>query len=88
MDFSLRLSKAGYQALFVPTAMAYHDVSHTFGAGYTEEYARHKAKHWLAFMRRHASPAQKAGFMLIGAPYMAARILLRETRRGNSYNFV
>lgn len=83
LDFSLRLSRAGYTALYVPSAVAYHEVSHTFGAGYTEEYARHKARHWLLFLRRHASPAQKVGFLLVGAPYLALGILVREARRGN-----
>lgn len=83
LDFSLRLQQAGYQALFVPQAVAYHTVSHTFGSGYSEEYARHKSRHWLIFMRRHASLPQKAAFYLIGAPYLAVRVFLREARRGN-----
>ncbi len=83
LDFSLRLQKAGYRALYVPQAMGYHAVSHTFGKGYSEEYARHKAQHWFRFMRRHATPLQQATFFLLGAPYLAVRILLREGRRGN-----
>jgi GT2 family glycosyltransferase len=83
LDFSLRLQKAGYIALYVPEAVAYHAVSHTFGEGYTEDYARHKFRHWLLFMRRHASPYQKLGFFLAGAPYLAARVLIREGRKGN-----
>jgi GT2 family glycosyltransferase len=83
LDFSLRLAKAGYAALYIPQAVGYHEVSHTFGEGYTEAYARHKARHWFVFMRRHATPAQKLGFLLLGAPYMATRILFREARRGN-----
>lgn len=83
LDFSLRLQKAGYTALYVPQAVAYHAVSHTFGSGYTEEYARNKSRHWLFLMRRHASLAQKAGFYLFGAPYLSARVLIREGRRGN-----
>ncbi len=66
LDFSLRLAKAGYQALYVPQAVAYHEVSHTFGWGYSENYARHKARHWLAFLQRHASPAEKLGFSCSG----------------------
>ena len=83
LDFSLRLKKAGYQALYVPQAVAYHEVSHSFGAGYTEDYARHKSKHWIKFMRRHASLAQQMGFFLIGAPYLAARLVVREGRKKN-----
>jgi GT2 family glycosyltransferase len=83
LDFSLRLQKAGYQALFVPQAVAYHVVSHTFGSGYSEEYARHKFRHWLIFMRRHASPWQKLAFYILGAPYLAVNVAIREGRKGN-----
>ena len=31
IDLSYRLTKAGYKALYIPQAMAYHEVSHTFG---------------------------------------------------------
>lgn len=83
LDFSLRLQKAGYQALYVPQAVAYHAVSHSFGPGYSEAYARHKSRHWFTFMRRHASPLQQLGFFLVGAPYLAVRVVLREGRKGN-----
>jgi GT2 family glycosyltransferase len=83
LDFSLRLQRAGYHALYVPSALGYHAVSHTFGSGYTEEYARTKSKHWLRLMRRHASPLDWAGFLLLGAPRALARMTLREGRRGN-----
>jgi GT2 family glycosyltransferase len=83
LDFSLRLQKAGYYALYVPQAVAYHVVSHTFGEGYSEDYARHKSRHWFTFMRRHASPFQQLGFFLFGAPYLAVRVVLREGKKGN-----
>jgi GT2 family glycosyltransferase len=83
MDFSLRLQNAGYQALYVPQAMAYHAVSHTFGQGYSEDYARLKSRHWFKFMRRHASPWQQLTFFLFGAPYLALQVLIREGRKGN-----
>jgi GT2 family glycosyltransferase len=83
LDFSLRLQKAGYGALYVPQAVAYHKVSHTFGEGYSEEYARHKSRHWFHFMRRHASPLQQLGFFLLGAPYLAVRVAVREGSKGN-----
>lgn len=83
LDFSLRLKKAGYRALYVPQAVGYHQVSHTFGKDYSEDYARHKARHWLAFMRRHATLGQKLAFYLIGAPTLAVRVAWREGKRGN-----
>jgi GT2 family glycosyltransferase len=83
LDFSLRLQRAGYQALYVPQAVAYHVVSHTFGEGYSEDYARHKSRHWFTFMRRHASPIQQLGFFLLGAPYLALRVMVREGGKGN-----
>lgn len=83
MDFSLRLQKAGYQALYIPQAVGYHAVSHTFGKGYSEEYARHKSRHWFIFMRRHATWWQQVSFYLYGAPNLALRVLVREARKGN-----
>ena len=83
LDFSLRLQKAGYKAMYIPKAMGYHQVNHTFGRGYSEEYAQHKSRHWLLFMRRHASTPQKLGFYFLGAPVLAVQVLIREARRGN-----
>lgn len=83
LDFSLRLQGAGYQAWYVPKAVGYHQVSHTYGEGYSEEYARHKSRHWLEFMRRHATIEQKIGFYLIGAPILVIQVMTREIRRGN-----
>jgi GT2 family glycosyltransferase len=82
-DFSLRLQKAGYEALYIPQAVAYHEVSHTFGKGYSEEYARLKSRHWRTFMGRHASPAQRLAFYAIGTPYLGLKLFIREARRGN-----
>jgi GT2 family glycosyltransferase len=83
MDFSLRLKKSGYKALYIPAAVGYHEVSHTYGKGYSEDYARHKSRHWLAFMRRHATLRQKLGFYLLGAPYLVVNVIFREVGRGN-----
>jgi GT2 family glycosyltransferase len=83
LDFSLRLQKAGYRAMYIPRAVGYHQISHTFGKGYSEEYARHKSRHWLLFMRRHATLGQKMTFYIIGAPILAVQVILRELRRGN-----
>jgi GT2 family glycosyltransferase len=83
LDFSLRLQKAGYKALYIPKAVGYHQVNHTFGKGYSEEYARHKSRHWLLFMRRHARPWQKIAFYLFGAPIIAFQVVIRELPRGN-----
>jgi hypothetical protein len=64
--------------------VALHKVNHTFeGGGYSAVYARSKAKHWLRFLRRHATPLQKAGFYTIGAPWIALRMMFREALRGN-----
>jgi GT2 family glycosyltransferase len=83
LDFSLRLQKAGYKAMYIPKAVGYHQVSHTFGKGYSEEYARHKLRHWLLFMHRHASISQKIAFYLLGAPILAIQVFTREAWRGN-----
>jgi hypothetical protein len=84
LDFSLRLRRRGYRAMYIPQAMAYHEVSHTFeGTGYTATYARVKAQHWLRFLGRHGSPLQKIGFGVLGAPLIVGRMAVRELRRGN-----
>jgi GT2 family glycosyltransferase len=84
LDFSLRISKAGYHALYVPEALTFHEVTQTFEGGkYTEKYANRKAKNWMLFLSRHASPWQKLGFYLIGAPYLTANVIFREGRKGN-----
>lgn len=83
LDFSLRMQAAGYTALFVPQAVAYHEVSHSYGGDYNEVYAQHKARQWFLFMKRHATSWQKAGFYLFGAPSMAVKMVVREGRKGN-----
>jgi hypothetical protein len=84
IDFSLRLQAAGWEAWYIPAAVGFHDVNHTFGAsGYSEDYAAHRAKHWMRLMRRHASALDWIGFVLIGVPVIAGRVLVREARKGN-----
>lgn len=84
LDFSLRLQEAGWEAWYIPAAVGFHDVNHSFGAaGYSEDYARHRAKHWMTLMRRHASLLDWIGFVCIGIPLIAGRVLLREGRKGN-----
>ena len=84
LDFSLRCYKAGYHALYVPQALAYHEVSHSFEGGqYTELYARNKSRHWLVFMRRHASVPEQIAFYLFGAPLAIIQMVIREGRKGN-----
>lgn len=84
LDFSLRVKKAGYDALYVPGAVAYHEASKTFEGGkYSEKYARNKVKQWFLFLSRHATPIQKLGFYTLGVPYIAFRAVLREARKGN-----
>jgi GT2 family glycosyltransferase len=84
LDFSLRLQAAGWEAWYRPAAVGLHDYNHTFAAvGGAEEFARHRARHWLLMMRRHASPLDWLGFVFVGVPLIAAGVLLREARRGN-----
>ena len=83
LDFSLRLQEAGYKAFYIPQAVGYHQVSHTFGKGYSEEYARHKSRHWLIFMRRHATRTQKIAFYLFGLSFLTIKVFWREIGKGN-----
>jgi GT2 family glycosyltransferase len=84
LDYSLRLQRTGYFALYVPEAVAYHEVSHTFGGGaYSEEYAKHKARNWFTFLLRHAPLHQKIGFFCLSAPFLVLRLIVREGKKGN-----
>jgi GT2 family glycosyltransferase len=84
IDFSLRIAKAGYYAVYVPQAVAYHEVSQTFeGGNYTERYVSQKARNWFLFMRRHASLVEQLGFIFLGAPYRVVRAAIREGKKGN-----
>jgi GT2 family glycosyltransferase len=85
LDFSLRLQKRGYRSMYIPSALAYHQVSHTFegGRGYSATYARVKAQHWLRFLGRHGSPLHKLGFAFVGVPLIVGRMAVRELAKGN-----
>jgi len=84
LDFSLRLQRAGFEAWYIPEAMAFHDVNHTYGRDdYSETYAAHRARHWMRMMRRHASWADWVAFALVGAPLIGLRVLFREGSKGN-----
>ena len=83
LDFSLRVLEAGHRNLYVPTAVARHAGTHTFGAGYTAAYARKKVKNWFRLLRRHASPAERLAFYFVGGPLGVLEMAWREVRRGN-----
>jgi GT2 family glycosyltransferase len=84
IDFSLRLKATGMRAIYNPLAVALHAANHTWGKeGYTASYAHSRVRHWLRFLHRHASPLQKTGFYLLGAPLIAMRMAFRELSRGN-----
>ena len=84
IDFSLRLQAAGWESWYIPSAVGVHDVNHTFGAaGYSEDYARLRARHWIRLMRRHASILDWLGFVMIGIPIVTIRVLWREGRKRN-----
>jgi GT2 family glycosyltransferase len=83
IDFSLRLQKRGFEAWYIPSAAAYHDVNHTIGGTYSEEYAASRSRHWLRLMRRHASIVDWLGFVFIGIPAISIRVLIRERGRSS-----
>jgi GT2 family glycosyltransferase len=86
LDFGLRAHKAGHFGFYVPESVVYHDTkpSHTgLGGGYSEKYAANKMRHWMTFLRRHASIRQRLAFFFIGAPILVARLVIREGKRGN-----
>jgi GT2 family glycosyltransferase len=85
LDFSLRVRAAGHEALFIPTAVAYHRYNRTHvGKQFSATYARGKARNWFRLMARHATPLEWAGFLALGAPLGVVRAAAREARRGNA----
>jgi hypothetical protein len=87
LDFSLRLQEAGWEAWYVPPPSGCMTTTTPFGAaGYSEDYARHRARHWMMLMRRHASPLDWLGFLFVGVPLIAGRVVLREARKGNLWS--
>lgn len=85
LDFSLRLRKSGFRCLYVPSSLVYHDPSRTIvGTRYNDAtYAARKAKNRMNLMLKHASLLEKAGFFLVGIPYVFFRVLFRGGRVGN-----
>jgi GT2 family glycosyltransferase len=84
VDLSLRIYQKGYYALYVPQSLIFHEGSRTFvGKEYSQDYARLKAKNYVLFMRRHASPIEKLRFSCFGGPLMFLRATIREARKGN-----
>jgi GT2 family glycosyltransferase len=84
LDFSLRARQAGYRGLYIPEAVVYHDHRRSVeGGGFSANYTMNKTRHWLLLLRRHASPLQRLGFYLWGAPSGVLRVLRREVLAGN-----
>jgi GT2 family glycosyltransferase len=86
LDLGLRARRAGHAGEYRPESVVYHATrpGRTFDSGsYSRSYATLRARHWLQFLGRHASWLQKAGFYGIGAPWLAAKLAVREARRGN-----
>jgi GT2 family glycosyltransferase len=82
LDYSLRVKKAGYKLAYVPESVIYHLGNKTGFQGYSQSYAALKGRHLKLFMKRHASPFQRACFHLL-LPLLGMRTLAREIRRGN-----
>jgi GT2 family glycosyltransferase len=84
LDLSLRLGEAGWDCLYVPDALAWHERGNVLGRGhYTARYAAVKRRNWRRFLRRHGSMAERVAFWSLGAPLLFGRLVLRELRAGN-----
>jgi GT2 family glycosyltransferase len=86
LDFALRVANAGYYGSYVPQSVVFHDTrpGRTFeGGAYTQTYASHRARNWFVFLRRHASPLQQLGFLVVGVPYLLSGFVIRQSRSGN-----
>jgi GT2 family glycosyltransferase len=78
LDFSLRLQKLGFRALYAPAAVALHEASRSVeGGNRSADYTQRRIRHWVVFLRRHASPLEQLAFFTVGAPYRAVRLLSR-----------
>jgi GT2 family glycosyltransferase len=83
-DFSLRIQKAGYYALYAPDSVILHKRSKTgFGTGYNKHYVKAKTRNTILFIQKHASLRQKFAFVLLGLPFLMVRALVREAKKGN-----
>lgn len=84
LDFSLRLIEAGWNVVYVPEAIAWHERGNTLGRGrYTARYASVKRRNWLRFLRRHGSWLDRTAFWALGAPLLLGGAVVRELRNGN-----
>jgi len=84
LDFSLRLLEAGWEILYVPEALAWHERGNTLGrGGYTARYADLKRRNWLRFLRRHGGVGDRLAFWILSAPVLLIRTATRELVRGN-----
>jgi GT2 family glycosyltransferase len=84
LDFSLRLQRHGFKAIYNPKAVALHEVGSTFARSSDQAgaYAKARTEIWLRFLRRYGTPAQTAGFLAIGAPLLAIRLAGRALGQG------
>jgi GT2 family glycosyltransferase len=80
-DWCVRMRRAGYRCLYVPSARLWHMVSHTTG-GYNAGRTFHTGRSTAIFVRRYASPLQWCSFLLFMSMAFPAAFL-RELPRGN-----
>jgi GT2 family glycosyltransferase len=78
LDFGLRARAAGYNALYVPNAVAYHPSSpgRTFqGGARSWGYLVNRVRQWLRFLHRHGSLRERLAFYLVGGPRRLVRLV-------------
>jgi len=86
LDFGFRVRRDGWRAVYVPDAVVFHETEPSrtaSGGSYSETYAASKTRMWFVLMGRHATVAQRLGFLLLGAPWALITAVFREARRGN-----
>ncbi len=76
----MRARRAGWKILFVPEARLWHRISSTMGSG-SARYWHHYTRSRLIFIRKHATPAEKASALayvaLVDTPRLLAHFLRR-----------
>jgi GT2 family glycosyltransferase len=81
VELSLRAARAGFRSVYAPRAVVHH-LGGRAGRGPVGSYERYKLRNMLRLVRRHATPAQLAGFAAL-LPFRAVYRVSRELARGN-----
>jgi GT2 family glycosyltransferase len=81
-DFAFRVRAAGYQAMYVPEAVVYHDYCRKDEKS-AQPYIAARVRQWMILLSRHATLPEKLAFFAGGALLGLLKVVLRELVKGN-----